>query len=103
MHGLIDSAEMSERPGLCEGFEIREIRKSGDIIQITCRIAGWVCTSAEHLRKRDEKDFASMMHLHENTGRPLGNEGFVKKPETTLGRMLTPGKPGRLKKATIEN
>ena len=70
---------------------------------LTDRLAGWVCTSAEHLRKRDEKHFASMMHLHENTGRPLGNEGFVKKPETTLGRMLTPGKPGRLKKATIEN
>jgi len=69
---------------------------------LTDRIAGWVCTWAKHLRKRDEKDFASMMHLHENTGRPLGNEGFVKKLETTLGRMLTPGKPGRPKKATIE-
>ena len=44
-----------------------------------------------------------MMHLHENTGRPLGDEGFVKKPETTLGHMLTPGKPGRPNKATIEN
>ena len=43
-----------------------------------------------------------MMHLHENTGRPLGDEGFVKKPETMLGRMLTPGTPGRPKKATIE-
>ena len=61
-----------------------------------------MCTWAKHLRKRDEKDFASMMHLHENTGRPLGDEGFVKKLETTLGHMLTPGKPGRPKKATIE-
>jgi hypothetical protein len=26
---------------------------------LTERIAGWVCTWAEHLRKRDEKDFAA--------------------------------------------
>ena len=65
---------------------------------LTERIAGWGCTWAEHLRKRDERDFASMMRLHENTGRPLGGEGFVKKLETLLGRVLTPGKPGRPKK-----
>ena len=62
------------------------------------RIAGWVCTWAEHLRRADEKDFASMMHLHENTGRPLGDKSFVKKLETVLSRVLAPGKPGRPKK-----
>ncbi len=62
------------------------------------RIAGWVCTWAQHLRKADEKDFAAMMHLHENTGRPLGDKRFVKKLEAMLGRPLLPGKPGRPKK-----
>lgn len=62
------------------------------------RIAGWVCTWAEHLRKRDERDFAAEMRLHEATGRPLGEEGFVKKLAALLGRALLPGKPGRPKK-----
>jgi len=66
---------------------------------LTERIAGWVCTWAQHLRKRDERDFASMMRLHENTGRPLGDKGFVRKLEALLDRVLTPGKPGRPKKA----
>ena len=43
-----------------------------------------------------------MMHLHENTGRPLGDKGFVKTWETMLGRVLTPGKPGRQKKKATE-
>jgi len=62
------------------------------------RIAGWVCTWAQHLRKADEKDFAAEMRHHENTGRPLGDKGFVKKLESMLGRVLLPGKPGRPKK-----
>ena len=35
---------------------------------------------------------------HENTGRPLGNDNFVKKVEQTLGRVLRPQKPGPRKK-----
>lgn len=66
------------------------------------RIAGWVCTWAEHLRKRDEKDFAAAMRLHETTGRPLGGEGFVGRLESLPGRVLLPGKPGRPEKPTAE-
>ena len=65
---------------------------------LTERIAGWVCTWAEHLRKRDEKDFGAMMRLHETTGRPLGGKSFVKKLESLLGRTLLPCRPGRPKK-----
>ena len=65
---------------------------------LTERIAGWVCTWAEHLRKRDERDFAAQMRLHEATGRPLGGEGFVAKLESLLGRVLLPGRPGRPRK-----
>jgi len=38
------------------------------------------------------------MRLHENTGRPMGDKGFVRKLEALLDRVLTPGKPGRPKK-----
>ncbi len=62
------------------------------------RIADWVCTWAEHLRKADEKDFGSLMRLHENTGRPMGDKPFVRKLEALLGRSLLPGRPGRPKK-----
>ena len=31
---------------------------------------------------------------HERTGRPLGEEGFVARLDSMLGRSLTPGKPG---------
>jgi putative transposase len=63
------------------------------------RTAGWVCTWAEHLRKRDERDFAATMRLHETTGRPLGGKSFIEKLESVLGRVLLPGKPGRPRKA----
>lgn len=66
---------------------------------LTKRIAGWGCTWAEHLRKADDKDFAAMMRLHENTGRPMGDKPFVRKLEALLGRSLLPGQPGRPKKS----
>ena len=44
------------------------------------------------------KNFAAQMQRHENTGRPLGGESFIKKFEAMLGRALLPGKPGRPKK-----
>ncbi len=53
---------------------------------------------------RDWKEFLSSgisedelrrMRYHEKTGRPLGSEGFVKKLEETLGRILRRQKPGR--------
>ncbi len=37
------------------------------------------------------------LRKHERTGRPLGREGFVKKLEGTLGRILRKRKPGRKK------
>ncbi len=66
---------------------------------LTQRIAGWVCTWAEHLRIADEKDFGELMQRHENTGRPMGGKSFVKKLESLLGRTLLPGRPGRPRKA----
>ena len=62
------------------------------------RTAGWVCTWRAYLRRRDEMGLGEQMHSRERTGRPLGDERFVKKLERLLGRCLRPGKAGRPKK-----
>jgi putative transposase len=35
------------------------------------------------------------LRRHQRTGRPLGGERFIKKPEKGLGRVLRPQKGGR--------
>ena len=40
-----------------------------------------------------------VIHQHERTGRPLGENGFVENLEKMLGRSLQPQKPGPKKKA----
>lgn len=55
---------------------------------------GWVCTWGEYILKDDEKTFAPAMRRAENTGRPLGNEKFIKKLSTLMNRNLLPKKPG---------
>jgi putative transposase len=39
-------------------------------------------------------DEIDVIHRHERTGRPLGEEGFLEKLEIALGRGLRPQKPG---------
>ena len=57
--------------------------------------AGWVCTWGEYLRDGDEAGLADRMRQMESTGRPLGDEGFLKNLTASLGRQLVPKKPGR--------
>ncbi len=38
------------------------------------------------------------LRMHERTGRPLGNETFIKQLEHKLGKILLPQKAGRPKK-----
>ncbi|MCB2156347.1 hypothetical protein KQI84_15850 [bacterium] len=56
--------------------------------------AGWLAgipsEDAEELRR------------HTRTGRPLGDEGFVRRLERLLGRSLAPKKPGRPRKKPVE-
>jgi len=67
------------------------------------RIAGWVCTWREYLLDRDDADLAAKMRRGENTGRPLGDEGFVKTVGKLLGRDLLPKMPGRKAKRRDDN
>ena len=56
--------------------------------------AGWTVTWREYLAQPAAKELAVAMRRHENTGRPLGDAGFVKKLEKLLHRRLTKQKPG---------
>ena len=58
------------------------------------RIAGWICTWSEYLLEPDEAELAVRMRQLENTGRPLGDRGFVERLSRVLGRDLVPKRPG---------
>jgi putative transposase len=67
------------------------------------RTAGWVCTWGEYLQERDESELPERMQSRESTGRPLGDEGFVKTVGKLLGRDLLPKRPGRKPKPKDQN
>jgi putative transposase len=56
--------------------------------------AGWVCTWSEFLQQDDTAALAKAMRQTESTGRPLGDESFVRRIGQLLGRDLTRQKPG---------
>jgi putative transposase len=58
------------------------------------RTAGWVCSWAEFLRQDDDPELAAALRRRERTGRPLGDEPFLRKVGRLLGRDLLPKKPG---------
>ena len=49
----------------------------------------------EYLARQDGQETARLLRRRASTGRPLGDEAFVKKIAALLGRDLTPNKPGR--------
>jgi len=63
------------------------------------RICGWVCSWGQYLAQTDEPALSRRLRGHENTGRPLGEEAFVRRMERRLARKLLPGKPGRPRKS----
>ena len=51
------------------------------------------------LEPAPSEDVVAVMRRHERTGRPLGSAAFVAELEGRLGRMLSPQRPGRKRKA----
>lgn len=43
---------------------------------------------------KEQEEDANIIRLHGRTGRPLGEEGFIKKLEGISGRILGKRKPG---------
>ena len=57
----------------------------------------------EYLLEFDEADLVVAMRQRENTGRPLGDEPFVKRLGELLGRDLLPRKRGPKGKRKVNN
>jgi putative transposase len=66
------------------------------------RIGGWTCTWGQYLAQSDGDQMGRLLRSHESTGRPLGDERFVKHIGATLGRDLIAKKPGRKRKAAAK-
>ena len=56
-------------------------------------LLAWVADWRNFLTLSSEEEL-DVLHLHERTGRPLGDEGFIAALEQRLGRVLLPQKPG---------
>jgi hypothetical protein len=54
------------------------------------RIKNWSDWLAEDTNNEDERRVRDRTY----TGRPCGDDGFVKRIEAVIGRPLAPGKPG---------
>ena len=61
---------------------------------LTDMTAGWVCTWREYLRQDEVSALGETLRRHESTGRPLGEESFVRKIGVLVGRDLLRQKPG---------
>ena len=58
------------------------------------RTAGWVCTWRKYLRQEEVSGVGEMLRRHESTGRPLGEESFLRKIGRLVGRDILRHKPG---------
>jgi putative transposase len=54
---------------------------------------------ATHLRADPDVDTVRQLRRHEATGRPAGDDSFLRRLERKLGRVLRPRPPGRKRKA----
>ncbi len=74
------------------------VAETGWLTEMT---AGWACTWREYLQQDDVSAFGETLRRHQSTGRPLGEESFVRKIGLLVGRNLLRHKPGpKTKKRT---
>lgn len=62
---------------------------------LTDLTAGWCCTWGQHLREPDEPTLGPQLRRHESTGKPLGDESFLRQLTSLLGCDLVPKPAGR--------
>ena len=60
------------------------------VAPLTKRVPNWRAFLARAIREED----IEILHAHERTGRPLGDDRFVASLEENLGRILRRQKPG---------
>ena len=62
------------------------------------RVDSW----SKFLRERMNEEAVPLLQKHERTGKPLGNEDFLRNLEMETGREFFPKKPGRKRKESSE-
>ena len=92
------------RAGLVEGAEDYEwssarahIRRETHPLLSSCPLETTITDWASYLGQEDNREDIKKILEHENTGRPLGSEEFVKRLEALTGRVLAPKRRGRKK------
>jgi putative transposase len=73
------------------------VRKEPHPLLSTCPLEASIPDWAAYLGLNDTPEDIERLKRHENTGRPLGNEDFLKRLEVLTGRVLMPQKRGRKK------
>lgn len=74
------------------------VRRESHPLLTPCALEKAVTDWSEYLRANDDPAVVQEFVRHEQTGRPLGAEEFVKRLEVLTGRILAPGVKGRKKK-----
>ena len=60
---------------------------------LTERTAGWICTWREYLLEQEEREWIEQFRRRQTTGRPMGDESFLKTIGRRLARNLIPRNP----------
>jgi putative transposase len=94
------------RAGLCKrpqdypwSSAAAHLARQDDVLARVKPLLDLVPRWASHLSADMDEPTIKQLRSHESTGRPLGNERFLKRMEKAVGRSLRPGKPGRKRKA----
>jgi len=94
---LVERAEdwpWSSAAAHCEACDGGDMIGPAECEWLVDRAAGMTGSWSEHLAWRDDTEFAKLMRQRENTGRPLGDEDFIKQIGQLLSRDLLPQKRG---------
>jgi len=88
------AAGLVDQPGDYRWSSARaHLEGKDDALVKVAPLLAWVADWRDFLTLSSEEEL-EVLHLHERTGRPLGDEGFITKLELLLGRVLRPQKPG---------
>jgi putative transposase len=88
------AAGLADQPGDYRWSSARaHLEGKDDALVKVAPLLAWVADWRNFLTLSSEEEL-DVLHLHERTGRPLGDEGFIAALEQRLGRVLLPQKPG---------
>lgn len=88
-------ARLARHPGQYRWSSARaHLRGEDDDLVTVAPLLGMVDNWKAFLAEGIEREAIRLLERHERTGRPLGDERFMRMAERITGRSLRPGKPG---------